>query len=135
MEPKTEVLIKEVRRHVLTSKKTPQEVKTLLLRFFEAGDWNVRVESGWLEIEPFEPPLRDIKLLTDLKSFTIVVPAGQDPPFGYCAVDASSDNRVYLRCLDARYPSTLQLDLDARLLFDYVRQRLKEKLMYLLHRI
>jgi hypothetical protein len=134
---------REVRKHVLASNKTPKEIKGLLLAFLEAGDWNIYIEgTSWVYARPFEPPISDIVMLTDtkFKSFTIRFSVEQcqfcGPPYGYCGVDISTETEeVYLKCLASWYPSTTKLDLDAKLLAQYITDRIKTQLRHIVERL
>ena len=139
----TELDWRTIRKHVHASKKTPKEIKGLLLAFFEAGDWNICTEgTSWIRARPFEPPISNIEMLTDakFKGFTIRLPVEPclfcGPPYGYCAVDISTETGdVYLRCLASWYPSTTKLDLDAKLLAKYIIGRLRSQLNFFVERL
>jgi hypothetical protein len=133
---------KTVRRHVQKSN-APAEIKGLLTAFFEAGDWDICTDGeSWIRVKPFEPTLSGIEMLTDVKfkSFTIRLPVEQrpfsGPPYGYCAVDINTEtDEVYLKCLASWYPSSMKLDLDAKLLARYIIDRIRSKLMYFLEKL
>jgi hypothetical protein len=133
---------REVRKHVSASKKTPREVKGLLLAFFEAGDWNIYIEgTSWIHARP-PGPLSDIEMLTDtnFKSFTIKLPVEPclhcGPPYGYCAVDISTETEeAHLKCLASWYPPSTKLDLDVKLLAQYITDRLKSQLSNIVERL
>jgi len=134
---------KIVRRHILASKNTPKEIKSLLTTFIEAGDLDITLEgTSWVRVKPSLPAISDIEMLTDakFKGFTIRLPVEPclycGPPYGYCAVDISTETGdVYLRCLASWYPSTTKLDLDAKLLAQYIIGRLRSQLNFFVERL
>jgi len=128
---------KTIRKHIYASKYTPKEIKELLTTFFEAGDWNICIDGAWLYARPFEPPISNIEMLTDMqfRGFTITLPVERKPfsgpPYSYCFIDIDTETgEVYLRCLTPQYRNT-KLDLDAKLLARYIMNRIKLKLKFL----
>jgi hypothetical protein len=134
---------KVVRRHILASKSTPKEIKSLLVTFVEAGDLDITLEgTSWVRARPSLPAISDIEMLTDtqFRGFTIRLPVEErpfaGPPYGYCAVDIDSlDGNVYLKCLASWYPPTKKLDLDAKLLATYLVSRIRSQLEFILERL
>jgi hypothetical protein len=134
---------KTVRKHVYASRNTPKEIKGLLVTFFEAGDWDINIDgTSWIHVRPFEPPISNIEMLTDMhfRQFSITLPVEPypfaGPPYGRCDVDINTETEdVYLKCLASWYPPSTKLDLNAKLLASYIINRIRSKLYFILERL